>query len=391
MAVYFWVWASKSRRPNWGYFALGISTGLSLLLRPNNIGIQISIVLVDLAAAITQREFKDFAKKASALALGTLSALTVFAAWFFSRGALPSLMDAVFTYNIYYAQKNQGKGFANSYVEMVSGSFDKLGWLPFAGYGILLILWVYRQFKNRTFAVHQENIFNLMILIGLPLETILSSISGRVFYHYIIIWTPYLGLLAGTLANKVFLLIPKKPSFNKIAPALLAIILVYLFAANIPVLKGYVRLGDHLLFHRSEALENQTAIVKYIGDVTQPGDTVLVWGNDVWINFLSRRASPTRYSYQFPLFMPGYTTENKVLDFLTTLKTSPPVLIIEPRIGTAEMLPLNSGLRASAVQAQVKTPEGMPQVFEYVNDNFCVVKKFHDIIVYRLKSSLGCE
>jgi len=124
--------------------------------------------------------------------------------------------------------------------------------------------------------------------------------------------------------------------------------------------------------------------------VTEPGETVLVWGNNVWINFLADRASPTKYSYQFPLFMPGYATENRVLGFLADLQSAPPVLIVEPQTDTAEMLPLNPELRVAATQAQVGIPQGMPLVFEYVNENYCIVKKFHDTIIYRLKSS-GCE
>ena len=392
MAVYLWLQASKFKHPNWGYFAIGVSTGLSLLLRPNNIGIQISIVLVELIAAISKREIKDFAKKISFLALGVFSILAVFIAWFISRNALSALMDAVLNYNVYYAQKNQVKGFTTSYIELVSGGFNKLGWFPFIGYGILLLLWISRQLKQKTFNTSHDNIFILIILIGLPLETILSSISGRVFYHYIMIWTPYLALLAGALANEVFLQTAKAPPLNKISPAIvLTITLAYLFTVNIPVLEGYARLGNRFLFHNNESLEAQNAIVKYVNDVTQPGDTVLVWGNDVWINFLTDRASPAKYSYQFPLFMPGYTTEEKVLDFLAVLQFAPPVLIVESPTDTAEMLPLNTELRTAAGQAQVNMPEGMQQVFKFVDENYCIARKLNDTIVYRLKSNSGCE
>jgi len=390
-AVYFWMRSSSSKQAHGGWFAMGVATGFSLLLRPNNIGIQVSIVLAEFAAALVRQEIKGFAKKTFILALGVSCVLAVFAIWFFSRGALSDFVDAVFTYNAYYAQKNQVKGFAVSYVAMVAGSFSKLGWFPFVGYGIVLFLWIYRQVKQKTFDTRHENIFILMLLIGLPLETILSSISGRVFFHYVMIWTPYLGLLCGVLA-KEFLAKLTPPSLAKFVPAvLLPIILASLFATNLPVLKGYARLGNHFLSHGKEPLEAQTAVVQYIEDVTEPGDTVLVWGNYVWINFLADRASPTQYSYQFPLFMPGYATENRVLNFLAGLQSAPPILIVEPQVDTAEMLPLNPELRAAATLAQVEMPAGMPLVFEYVNENYCIVKEFHDTIIYRLKNDSGCE
>jgi 4-amino-4-deoxy-L-arabinose transferase-like glycosyltransferase len=391
-AVYFWTWSSRSNKNHWGWFAIGIATGFSLLLRPNNIGIQVSIVLADFVAAAVRREYKDIFKKASFLALGLSTVLAVFIVWCLSHGAFSKFWDAVFIYNAYYAQKNQVKGFANSYVAMVVGSFNKLGWFPFVGYGILLFLWVYRQARKKFFDVQQENILILMLLIGLPLETILSSISGRVFYHYVIVWTPYLGLLAGDLAKEVLVKIPSRHALHKLVPAtILTATLACLLATNIPVVKGYARLGNYFLFRNNKPLEAQNAIVQYIDDVTNPGDTVLVWGNYVWINFLSDRISPTKYSYQFPLFMPGYATESLVLDFLNTLQASPPVLIIEPKTDTAEMLPLNPALRAAATYAQVGIPKGMPLVFEYVNENYCIIREFHGTLIYRLKKYSGCK
>ena len=390
-AIYFWVWASKSRRANWSWIAIGVSTGFSFLLRPNNIGVQVSIMLVELVIAISQKELGGFFKKAFFLALGVFSVLAIFATWFLTRGALSNLVDAVFTYNAYYAHKNQVKGFVTSYIEMITGIFNQMGWVPFIGYGALLILWIYGQVKQKTFDASHGNIFILMILIGLPLETVLSSVSGRVFYHYMIIWTPYLALLAGALTKEILAKITP-PSLNKfVPPALLTIILTYLVATNLIMLEGYARLGNHFLSHGSESLEAQNVIVQYIDNMTKPDDTVLVWGNNVWINFLTDRASPTRYSYQFPLFMPGYTSEAKVLDFLATLRSSPPALILEPQTDTAEMLPISTDLNPVTEQAQVDMPQGMPLVFQYISENYCIIRRFHDTSVYQLKSTLGCK
>ena len=404
ISVYFWSRALASNHYKWCYFAMGVSAGFSLLLRPNNIGIQASLILVDLAVSITQRKFNGFFKKVNFFVLGVSTVLAAFAAWFLSRGALSAMLDAVLNYNIYYAQKNQVKGFEASYTELAVESLSKLGWFPLAGYCILILLWVYRQSRCKPFVIDHKNAFILAILIDLPLETILSSISGRVFFHYLIIWAPSLAFLIGALANEIFIIVQKVlPPFqsnlkkrNKIgvglnlSAGLLIIALFYLFVSNLAVMEGYIRLGSDLFFKRSELPEAKTAVIKYVEDATQPGDTVLVWGNDVWINFLADRAAPTRYSYQFPLFMPGYTNKGLVLGFLNDLQTSPPVLIVETRTDTAEMLPLNPTLRAVA-HAQVSTPEGMQQVFEYVNENYCVVKEFHDTIVYRIKEDLDCK
>ncbi|CAG0967925.1 hypothetical protein ANAEL_01013 [Anaerolineales bacterium] len=405
ISVYFWSLASSSGRYRWCYFAMGISMGFSLLLRPNNIGIQASLILVDLLIAITKRNFSSFVKKVTFFILGASTVLATFAAWFLSRGALSAMLNAVFNYNIYYAQKNQVKGFATSYTELAIGSLSKLGWFPFLGYCVLLLLWVYQQSRRKPFTIDHKNAFILAILIDLPLETILSSISGRVFFHYLMIWTPGLAFLIGALANGIFihservlhLFQPNHSNRQKtevgpnLSNGLLIIALVYLFASNFSVLQGYIQLGNSLFFQRNKLPEAKTAVIKYVEDATHPGDAVLVWGNDVWINFMTDRVAPTQYSYQFPLFMPGYTNQDLVLSFLNDLQTTPPVLIVETRTDTAEMLPLNSKLREIARHAQVGTPEGMQQVFEYVNDNYCIVKEFHDTLIYRIKEDSDCK
>jgi hypothetical protein len=79
------------------------------------------------------------------------------------------------------------------------------------------------------------------------------------------------------------------------------------------------------------------------------------------------------------------------LDFLAALQAAPPVLIVEPQADTAEMLPINPDLRAAATQAQVGMPAGMPLVFEYIHENYCIVREFNDTLIYRLKSNDGCE
>jgi hypothetical protein len=405
ISVYFWSLASSSRHYKWCYLAMGASASFSLLLRPNNVGIQASLILVDFIIAISRRGFNKFVKKAAFFALGASIILVACAVWFLSRGALSTMVDAVLNYNLYYTQKNQVKGFATSYNELAVESLSKLGWFPLVSYGILALLWGYKQSKDKSFLINYKSAFILALLIDLPLETILSSISGRVFFHYMIIWSPCLAFLIGALASEMFDQLEKispwiKSGMNQdkadlklksnLSAGFLAVTLICVFAVNFSVIQGYVQIGNDLLFKRNGPREAKTAIITYVEDATQPGDKVLVWGNDVWINFMTDRPSPTRYSYQFPLFMPGYTNKEIVTGFLDELKATPPVLIVEPRTDTAEMLPLNPDEQAMA-RAQVGIPEGMRDVFDYVNQNYCVVKEFHDTVVYRLKKDAVCK
>jgi len=63
---------------------------------------------------------------------------------------------------------------------------------------------------------------------------------------------------------------------------------------------------------------------------------VFIWGaQHAMVNFYSNRASPSKYIYVFPLQRIGYTSEDKILEFLEELEKGKPALIInaEPKKG----------------------------------------------------------
>ena len=66
-----------------------------------------------------------------------------------------------------------------------------------------------------------------------------------------------------------------------------------------------------------------------IEQATAPSDTVLLWGAETRINFFSQRASPSRFSYQFPLYHPAYTNEGLIIEFLDAILEERPRMIID--------------------------------------------------------------
>jgi hypothetical protein len=86
-----------------------------------------------------------------------------------------------------------------------------------------------------------------------------------------------------------------------------------------------------------DLFSEQEAIVEFIIQEVSPAETVLLWGGETTYHLLSRRASPTRYAYQYALFTEGYTTPEMVDEFLTALEGHPPALIIDAGIGNPFM------------------------------------------------------
>jgi hypothetical protein len=72
-------------------------------------------------------------------------------------------------------------------------------------------------------------------------------------------------------------------------------------------------------------------IVSYVEFNTSEDDFVLIWGAETAINYSSRRLSPSRFVYQFPLYEMGYTNEKIIEEFLEDIVKNKPSLIIDTK------------------------------------------------------------
>ena len=113
---------------------------------------------------------------------------------------------------------------------------------------------------------------------------------------------------------------------------------------------------------------------------TEPGDSVLIWGTEAGINFMSGRPSPTRYVYQLPLYTRGYTESDHVAEFLGDLQRNPPELIVDVSAQDPRFPPIDPETRASWTPtldsfgaAYVPLPD-MDAVLDYLNEHYRPVK-----------------
>jgi hypothetical protein len=83
-----------------------------------------------------------------------------------------------------------------------------------------------------------------------------------------------------------------------------------------------------------------------------PSDTVLLWGAETRINFFSQRASPSRFSYQFPLYHPAYTNEGLILEFLDAILDQRPRMIVDT--GNPATLIFDFPITTPAIQQRVE-------------------------------------
>ncbi len=147
-------------------------------------------------------------------------------------------------------------------------------------------------------------------LIDLPIEFILVSTSGKTFPHYYMAMLPVLSLFAG-LTFWVFL--------SSLSSWGITNILKYAFITGVVGIflwSSFALYKDQVEAYRNY---NDIAAINYIKSETSPDDYVLLWGAEAYSNYYAERRSPTRFVYQYPLYIQGYTNEQMIIEFLDSV------------------------------------------------------------------------
>jgi hypothetical protein len=174
-------------------FLVGISLGLNILLRPNNISMQIAAACAYFILAISSGGWRLFFKRALCYAMGAAIVIIPVVFYFYSQGALTEMINVVLVFNLQYSDGFDLAGVLDGQLSAARS----IGVLPilFAVLGYLFSLWI--LFKSRFNDPLAK--FLLILLIGWPMEALLSALSGRNYQHYYIVWAPYVGLLCSYL------------------------------------------------------------------------------------------------------------------------------------------------------------------------------------------------
>jgi hypothetical protein len=93
--------------------------------------------------------------------------------------------------------------------------------------------------------------------------------------------------------------------------------------------RDLVRTEAALIAPRPNTLE---PVMSYLDRTILPGDELLIWGAEAGANFATGHDAPTRFVYQYPLFMPGYTSEELVAKFFGEVAGNPPPVIIDAAV-----------------------------------------------------------
>jgi hypothetical protein len=371
-------------QPRVGFYSLliGFSLGLNILLRPNNVSMQAAAAGAYFILALVSREWLIFFKRAVWMGAGAAIAVVPVIVYFASRGALAEMINVVLVFNYQYSSGidlprvlASMKGAAFS-IGMVYAAAAILGY----GFSLAFIL------KKGLHALPAK--FLLILLLGWPIEAVLSALSGRDYLHYFIGWTPYAGLLCGYL---IYILLQK---FDPVPDAYSSLVLIILIAVtlfgNMNVWRDYGAVLSRLWSSPNDGFDYRDPVALYIMENTAPGEKVFIWGFRPVINFVSGRESPVAF-LPYPLIHVktplGYRWADQ---FYSQLTADPPVLIIN-MIETTERNRIPDLDTLVRKQNKIKYKDvvlarNLPDTFDFIKRNYIRVETIGGYDIYRLKT-----
>jgi hypothetical protein len=294
---------------------LGLLFGAAILLRPNNAGtgvaILISLILLRQPASPWKARLGSVAVMSFTAAL--LVALGI--GYFWWRGAGPALWDAVVRFNAIYVRAGLEQRL-DAVLEGVA-SLAPTGLPLFAAGG-----WAIAALAARARATGPTPDLYLVAVLAFPMELLLAALAGQGLLHYYINWLPVLCLLTGIFFSRLTAGEEGKDSRGPSERVLLAsglLVMGLLYPARRVLPNAF-----HLV---TSGPRDTASLAGEVAAFGESGRELLVWGAEVSYNYITGRASPSRYAYQYPLYVCEYTSPERVATLAKEIRTRRPMII----------------------------------------------------------------
>ena len=328
-------------------FLLGFVLVINLMFRANNIDVPVTILLAVSFSQLSSHKYTQLKQTIFLVLVTGVVTLLSLCFYFSQKGFLIEMVEASILYNFFYSQAH------HVFRLSLWQGLKYIGWPAYIA--LLGYIAVFAQIiKDRS--IKSFSAWHFFLLLLLPFEVVMSSISGRNYVHYFISWMPAIGVLSAfafsTFADFVFsdrlleMLGNTKHSFLLMIPLVL---FTYLHTGTF---LDYQKTASHLLFERSQGIEYVNSLSEFLRENTKKDDTVLVWGAYPSINYLAKRDAPTPY-----LFYPAYElspyTEKMALAFAMKIEEAPPKMIVDMSYRAPDyILSIDPEFRAAQVKRE---------------------------------------
>ena len=320
----FWL-TMKKKNGHLNYFLIGILGGVSFLFKQTSIGLWFAISIFLLVFGIKKHIVINNITNIILMLFGGLFFFSLVSVYFIINNGFLEFLDAAFLFNILYSSSGRFN-LLDRLMNFVLG-FDHLTISTIFQYAMLgLVLFIFRS-KLKRLDEKTSSLLNVA-LISIPIELIFINLPGFTYPHYFITILPVLALFVAVLFYFFEHWISESKVFGN--SKLLAVVLILGFT-SLGTIKGYMMLTQDMRERINEP------VIQYVIDNSEPDDSILLWGAETMVNFFSQRKSPTRYVYQLPLYTTGYTSEERILEFLDDIIENQPRLIIDTK---SEQMPI---------------------------------------------------
>jgi len=310
---------------------IGALFGFVFFLRPNNIGFYLSLILV-LTLSIFKRNHPISTLVYLFSGLVAITGLVFL--YFDINQAIPDFIDQLFMRNFFYSVAY------STMPERIQGLFKS-----FLNYPVWLIIPVIGLILSIAQNQANNTLLKKVLIINLPLELLLLSVSGRFFPHYYLCILPALTYFFCDLIGKVVEYIEKLSPICLLSIfPILSIVLTIPLWLNLDAIRPFMR---EVVKYGNRIKSNE--LIEYVQASTSKMDTILVWGYDPMVYLYSNRFTSTRYSYQQAFETPNYTKPEMIVEFCEDLAKKPPMLIIDTR----DPFPLSAQKRDRVTELRV--------------------------------------
>ena len=304
-------------------------------------------------------------RSAAGLVVGGLVVLAATIGLLAGLGLLPDVVDAVITYN-------------GAYRAVAAGSSLTLRALPWTVLALVPLLALAAAGMLAARRVHGSGSMAVTALAWLVAGVVLIVVQGRFYAHYAIPLVVPLALLAGIGWEDLRRLVDLRRFLRR--PLMVMGIALVLLAVGAGAAGGLQELRTW-----DAANGRSRTVAQAVRDLSAPGDTLLVWGNEPYLYRLADRAPAIRYPYLLPLTTPGYVDAALVEELVSELRVRPPTVVVDagsPGPGEPGIVPL---LMDRPVSSEGRDADLLDPLREFVRSRYELDAVVDGWPVYRLR------
>ena len=349
----------------WRWAAIGVLAGFTSLLKPTILGVWAAIYLVEAGRAVQLRSISAIARPVLLGTLGGLAVTLPVGAYFIATGAANDLVDQVVRFNVEYSRSTLSGNLAALAQGVKLTAVSGLLPIALAGWVMGLVQLVRRS------APEDARPLLAVALLALPIDFALASATGRPYAEYFLACLPTLGILAAIALSSIRPSLERAAARLALPPGILvvsvAVLCAVVLASAIPALVEYRRAQGS-----TDQERTRSQATAYVAGHTAATDHVLFWGGEGGLNYTTGRRSPTRYAYQYALYMRNYQRPAQVDELLNALQRDPPSMIVDASPATIDVPPLDRSVRAGWTLLEPKytvLPE-MDRLFTWIEEHY---------------------